>query len=249
MAGNQNNGGNQNIRTRSGLTPATRPNLPFSITTQQVEDFLQKKINVLCNKDKSLPQNVDIKVITIEAGKQFVPFVAILPEEVLAKNHHCVTDDEDGEAVEIDDIFDVHSENGSEEMLLAFKKLFAPYVYNKADRKSFKANDWRHARGVSINTSNILLDMVYPRVHKFKSADNAKYVIFLFDPIRVFHDMLKIDGDNRNFIVAITKWRKIEENMYKFTVERMHNGKRKGKNIQKQLKKEIAMMMRGSSRR
>ena len=77
---------NNNLTTRSGLNP-NESKLPYSITTSDVEAYLQKKIDTMLNKvatqTNTQPEKIDVRVYTTEAGKSFLPFVVILPLEVL----------------------------------------------------------------------------------------------------------------------------------------------------------------------
>ena len=214
------------LQTRAGLSPSEKK-LPYSITTSQVEAYLQKKVDVLCNRDKSLPQNVDVRVYTTEVGKYFMPFVIVLPTSVL------VDRTKQKKNTNIDGFFDVHEQSSRvEEMLKPFKALFGAYTYNKEDTHAFSSNDWRRARGVTRTTSNVLRTMTLPRVSSFRGdgGNKTNVVTFLLDPIRVFHDMLTMQDDSRDFSVDIGRWQKIKTGEYKYFVDR---SVRHGKNNRK----------------
>lgn len=239
MAGN-NNGGFNNNRTRSGLNPTVQNNkLPFSISTTQVQAYLQKKMDVLCNKDKTLPRHITVNLFTTEAGRSFLPFVITLPMSVVEES----STDESESA--IDPIFDNNSDDKIENLKPQIKKLLAPYVYNNKDHKAFASNDWRRARGVSILSADYLKEIVYPRIHTFKfDGEEVCVVICLLDPIRIFHDMVHFDNDNKQYEVGITKWKKVEDQVYKYTVIKQYVNK-KSRNLSKQIRRDIAAMLSG----
>ena len=68
---------------------------------------------------------------------------------------------------------------------------------------------------------------------KFKTQKGSvDRVIFLIDPIRVFHDMLVMDDNPSNFHIEIVNWNKIRQGEYKYDVLRVLNKKNKNRNNQ-----------------
>ena len=212
------------LETRAGLQPSDKK-LPYTVTTAQVEQYLQKKVDVLCNRDKSLPQNVDVRVYTTEVGSKFIPFVVVLPTSVLVDKSKKQNNDH------IDGIFNINERSSKvEDLLKPFKSLFVAYTYDSDDMKAFSSSDWRRARGVARTTSESLKKMVFPRISQFRGEGGRKttVVIFLLDPLRVFHDMLKMNDDNRDFNVDIERWQKIKTGEFRYIMTRsVKHGKHK----------------------
>ena len=212
------------LETRAGLKPSDKK-LPYTITTAQVEQYLQKKVDVLCSRDKSLPQNVDVRVYTTEAGSKFIPFVVVLPTSVLVNKQNKQNNSH------IDSIFNINERSSKvEDLLKPFKSLFSAYTYNGDDMKAFSSNDWRRARGVTRTTSETIKGMVFPRVFGFRGEGGRKtqVVTFMLDPLRVFHDMLKMNDDPRDFSVDIEKWQKIKTGEFRYIMNRsVKHGKNK----------------------
>lgn len=231
------------LETRAGLKPSDKK-LPFSITTSQVENYLQKKVDVLCSKDKGLPQNVDVRVYTTEASPKFLPFVVVLPTSVLEDKRK-----KDNNS-HVDGFFNINERSSKiEDLQKPFKMLFGAYVYDKDDIKAFSSNDWRRARAVSRTTSETLKSMVFPRVSQFRGEGSRKtsVVTFMLDPLRVFHDMLKMEDDNRAYNVDIDKWQKIKTGEYRYMISRSVKGKN-NRRYNDTFANELNRKMRGQHR-
>lgn len=212
------------IRTRSGVTPNEQA-LPYSITTSKVESYLQDKIDVVVNRmakeNGGKVEDISIRVYTTEAGKAFLPFVVILPMDVLQQRNK--------QKKKMASIFDTKSEDGTAAMKTEFYELFKSYVYNKDDEAAFFSDEWRRLRHVSRETSPVLKSLRTPKVNKMDNG-HLQVVSFMIDPIRVFHDMLASDDDRRNFKVDVVNWQKIQTGEYRYDLKRVIN---KGKNKQK----------------
>ena len=217
---------NNELITRSGLKPNERE-LPYSITTSDVESYLQKKVDLVTDmirtqnkKNNKTIGQIDVRVYTTEAGKSFLPFVVLLPMSVLV--------DTKNENKDVLSMFRADDRDRSARMYDPISKLFAAYAYNSSDEKAFFADDWRRARGVTRDTSPVLKSL---RTAKVISLDNGKVqqVSFMIDPIRVFHDILKMDNDKRDFKIEISGWQKIESGEFRYDVKRVINRGKKQK--------------------
>ena len=227
----------KSIETRAGLSPSEK-NLPFSITTSQAEEYLQKKVDVLCNRDNSLPKNVDVRLYTMNMGSKFLPFIVVLPLSVLVSNEK--------EKNEIDPIFSNTERGGVQMIEKPFHEMFKAYVYNKEDVKGFDSNDWRHARGVSRQCAEQMRRTATPRISSFGgSGRRQKYVTFLIDPIRLFHDMLVIVDDRRDFLVDIVNWQKMKNGEYKYFIERCTKKNRSRGKGDDNIANQLNALMRG----
>ena len=225
---------NFELETRAGLTPNERE-LPYSITTSDVESYLQKKVSVVTNRDGG--GDVNVRVYTTEAGKAFLPFVVILPLDVLENNGKKIKKD-------MPTIFNTREESGVASMKSSFYKLFAPYVYTKDDESAFFSDDWRRARHVNRETSPVLKSLRTPKVTSMENG-NIQVVSFMIDPLRVFHDMLQME-DGRTFRVDIQGWQKIQTGEYRYDVTRCVNKGKGGKKYRDTLADELNRKMRGN---
>lgn len=212
------------IRTRSGLNPNENA-LPYSITTSAVESYLQKKVDVICNRmakeNGGKADDINVRLYTTEAGKSFLPFVVVLPLEVLSQRNK--------QKKKMASIFDTKSEDGTASMRPEFYELFKSYVYNKDDEAAFFSDDWRRQRHVSRETSPVLKSMRTPKVVSLNGGQ-IKTVSFMIDPLRIFHDMLESEDDRRNFKVEVVDWQKMQAGEYRYDLKRVIN---KNKNKQK----------------
>lgn len=212
------------IKTRAGINP-NESALPYSITTSAVESYLQKKVDVLCNRmakeNGGKAEEINVRLYTTEAGKTFLPFVVILPMDVLVQRNK--------QKKKMASIFDTKSEDGTAMMRPELHELFKSYVYNKDDEAAFFSDDWRRQRHVARETSPALKSLRTPKVTTLNNGQ-IKAVSFMIDPLRIFHDMLESDDDRRSFKVEVVDWQKIQTGEYRYDLKRVIN---KNKNKQK----------------
>lgn len=228
--------------TRAGITPSQNE-LPFSITTSEAKAYLQKKMNAVVNGMRKSGQyngeNVDVELITVEMGTQFVPFTIVLPTCVL-KQHNKPR--RNGEL----DIFNPKDNDQTVNIYDPIIRMLSSYIFNKADGEAFYSADWRRARGVSTNTSAVLKNNRTPKLTRLANGTMER-VTFLIDPIRLFHDMLIMDDNNANFRIEIKNWQKIRSGEFRYDVIRTINKGKKGKKGNS-VADELNRRMRGFSK-
>ena len=226
---------NNELITRAGLAPNERE-LPYSITTSDVESYLQGKIDIVANRDGG--SGVNVRVYTTEPSKTFLPFVVLLPLDVLEsegkKNKN-----------QVPSIFNTSDDTGSANLKKPYYDVFSPYIYNKRDEGAFFADDWRRRCNISRETSPVLKSLRTPKVSSMENG-NIRVVSFMIDPLRVFHDMLTIQNDNRSFKVAITGTQKIQTGEYRYDISRIVTKGKGGKKYRDTLANELNRKMRGN---
>lgn len=231
----------RDYNTRAGITPDEKE-LPYSITTADVESYLNKKMDVICDqmskKNGTDKEEIDVHVYTTEAGKDFLPFVVVLPMGVLKskkqKNQNTAS------------IFTPQDSDNACSMKDEYYNVFKPFIYNKDDEQAFFSDEWRRRVRVNRETSPVLKSLRTAKVQRMNGG-NTSVVIFMIDPLRVFHDMLKIDGDNRDFHIEIGNLQKINTGNYKYFMKRVIN-KGKGKKYSNTLADELNRKMKGTRR-
>ena len=229
------------IKTRSGLTP-DETGLPYSITTSKVEEYLQRKVNTIssgiANTTGEAEKNVSIRIYTTEAGRNFLPFIIVLPLDVLADNPN--KKKHTGEHP----MFNPKDTDRTVHLRKEYYELFKAYIYNKEDQGAFFSDDWRRARGVARDTSQVLASTRLPKIVSLNNG-RLQVVTLLLDPLKVFHDMLESTDDNRrDFRVDIEDWRKIDEGEYRYDVKR-RLFKKGGKKYRDTVAEELNRKMRG----
>ena len=231
---------NNRYPTRSGIQPADQE-LPFDISTSQVEDYIQRKLNVVVNGMRRnglyKGNDIDVRVITVEMGSKFVPFTVVLPMSVLKERKNRQKDELD--------IFNPKDRDETANLYDPIMRMFSSYLYNKEDGEAFYSPDWRRERGVSTTTSAVLKRNRLPKVQKLNNG-SMEAITFLIDPIRVFYDMLIMENNTSNFHIEIRNWQKIRSGEFKYEVKRVIN-KKKGKkgNGSNNLADEVNRKMRG----
>ena len=212
--------GGKPIKTRAGLQPSNENELPYSVSTSDVQKYLQEKFDVVMT---GLGEDtVQIRVYTTEAGREFFPFVIVMPMEVCAKKSKS---DE-----RFTGVFDNLEDSGTTKLLQPVYNLVKSLGYTKDDAAAFFSDDWRRKGGVSRQTSAVLKSLRTPKATNL-GGNRVKVIPVLLDPIKVFYDMLKSEDDKRDYHIDINKCIKVRDGEYVYKITRVLNGKgRKGKN-------------------
>lgn len=216
---------NEIYKTRAGLTPSEKE-LPFSITTSDVEQYLQRKLNVVVNGMRQDPdikytgEDIEVKLVTVEMGSNFIPFTAVFPMNIVKSKPRRPKDELS--------IFNRKDEDETVVIYEPIAKMISSYMFDKSDGEAFFSVDWRRARGVSTNRSSTLKHNRVPRIQKFNNG-NMERVTVLIDPIRIFHDMLVMENNNTNFRIEIKDWQKIRSGEFRYDMKRVLNSKKNKK--------------------
>ena len=224
------------IETRSGLTPSEKE-MPFLITSSQVTKYLQNKLNVIAAKDKSVPK-MNIKIVSFDVSKKFVPFAVVLPTSALQKGRGKNDD-------RLDPIFNPNHASKREMLIQPLFEFFRGYVYTSRDFKDMSNQHVRHELGLSQGKLNTLKNMAIPKKMTIGQGSNRQEcVFFLLDPINVFHDMLEsknpAKGGDR-FNIEIDGVKKISSGEYEYNCLRCEmNTVRKTEDIATHLSRLVA---------
>lgn len=220
------------IRTRAGLVPSNKA-LPFSVTTSEVEEYLQKRVDTLAKNGKI--ERVNIRVYSTEASNKFIPFVVVLPDTVLKNRSK-------GSRNEAEYIFSPKTEEKNIDIIDPLYQLFGAYIYNKGDENMFFSDAWKREVNVRNGTAYSLKKL---RTPKLTTYGGTKVVLFMIDPLRIFHDMVVSDDDKRDFRIDITNIKKMETGKFRYDFKREILDSGKNKKYHKTLIEELNYRMRG----
>lgn len=224
----------KDIRTRSGLNPDRDDTLSYSIETRKVEEFLQNKLDILSKKSGT--GDIDIRVLTTEAGEKFIPFMIVLPSEVQK--------DYKKKQEKMPEVFRNYEDNSDvirlQDHVYAFLQ---QYAYTKRDSKMFDSQSFRQQMRIYRRSATTLKSLITPKRMKLNGHNDTK-VIMLLDPIKVFYDMLGSEDDTRPYHVEITGWKKIETGKFRYDVDRVINRGKK-KNYKDTVANELNNYLRG----
>ena len=248
---------NEIYKTRAGIQPSEQPSeqeLSFCITTSEVEQYLQRKLNATVNgmRQNGLYKGDDIKlkVITLEIGSKFRPFIVLLSMNALAFSDRNYNHKDDIS------IFHPKKSDSTAIMFTPLMKLFSQYSFqaylcynDDTDEEPFYEykpifydDEWRQRHGVSLLCIELLNQHRLPRVHKHKfKTGNKECISFIIDPIRAFQDMLIVEGDSSCFNVDIYDWQKICAGEFRYDVNRVthkKNGKQSSNNFAGELSRK-----------
>lgn len=192
----------QEFKTRGGLTP-DRNQAPYTVNTQQVEKYIQDKI------DAVLPgKGIRVSVRNINASNRFYPFVVALPATALLPEENI--DDE------TPSIFNPKEDDKTVVLRNEIFEVLKPYIYNKKDGEAFESSVWRHEMGVSTRSAQLLNKFRTAKIMKFDGG-RVERVMFIIDPLRVFHDMSSDNsGSNSDKYIKIERVQKINNGIYSF---------------------------------
>ena len=207
--------------------------------TSDIQNYIQGNVNtvlsLLRKKDKAYANmhDINVKVVSWQASPNCIPFIVLLPPAVLKNVNESKNNDSN-----IPSIFYNLDEEDHQIMIDELEAMFKIYAYTEEDIRALKKSEkLLNELKLSRKNAMILANMARPRFRKFRSGnsddDNSDaYVMFIIDPIRVFHDMM-VDTSNlgEQFSVDITSVDKIRNGEYRFRVKRSRNrGKKKNKN-------------------
>jgi len=216
---------------RAGLQPSQNDELSFKITTGAVEKYLQDRMNAVVriarerhdkdNDEKNISYpNVNIRVYTPKAGRNFYPFIITLPLDVLV-------DEEERQKDGFYSIYDTDSdEDGKKQYLIkdAYWKVLEPFQYTKKDASAFTTDVFKRTLGVKHAAAIFIKDIRTPKVLD-PTNSGKKVVTMLLDPLKIFHDMVKTDDDRRNYVVDIIRADEVKKGEYVYKIIRRINKK------------------------
>lgn len=236
------------METRSGLKPENTGELPFKVTTEQVEDFVQSKFDAIVEQSRSVGEQIDdvkVTITTVTAGKAFAPFVILLPTTVL-KSHNPKKQKNGKKELAV---FNPDNSSGKIYIHDGIFSQLQLYGYTTDDRRIFFDRNWKNALGVTQRDSEFLRYNSTPRVQRLNHGKD-EFVTCLLDPLKVFSAMLEdCKNPGRNFDVCIEGFVKIAGGVYRYSVLRVPKnikGKKKG---QKNNKDRIAYELQNRIRR
>lgn len=200
------------IETDAGLIPSTKE-IGYDITTQQIQEYLQAKLDDLARMDDSVPK-VQIRVATSESyGRKFFPLFISLPKSVVAESRRTQN---------IPSLFRDGSIKESPMLNPVIYKFLSIYSYGNTN---FNDDQIRRELGLSRQAGG--------RLNRYRNPQEMENkVILMIDPIIVFYRMLSWKNDNRPYHINVDKVIKQKEGIYRYHVVRSinNNNNKKKKN-------------------
>lgn len=235
------------LTVRAGLVPSQEVGLPYKITTEQAEAFLQKSADTLAyaiEKETGKKYRWNISLYAFGATPKFLPFIMVLPDSALAN-------DEDYYDKDAEDIFRPNTTRRRIHIQDDFYcKFLKAFKYDDSDMGLFRSTSWRltDGQGASRKTLQEFARMVNPRTIVTDARRGVTRTVVMIDPLRVFHAMLTSDTDPRDFLVNIQSWKKISNSNYEFIMIRKLN---KGNNRahKRSVASDLAAYIADASRR
>lgn len=161
----------------------------YKFTTDDVRDFLQKRMSGLVAGLKNIGENAEdlkINLISVPNYGKLAPFMIILPEDAIAKP----AKKNKGETMTV---FTGSENEKCGQLTKAAYGTIAPYMYTKEDKKSFMDSSNFHR----------ILDITRKQGAQIASkcspsplnVGGTRVVVCYLDPIRIFSDMVMTKDD------------------------------------------------------
>ena len=211
--------------TRSGLLPdISEPS--FDVTTTGVRDFIISGLNAVTRSKKIAEFNAnEVSLYSIEAGKNFSPFVLKLPLRAMEGKAERANSN-------VPSVFDNKGEDADRSVVLIpeIYKYLNSFAYKKEDIAAFNSDNVRRQFRMSRERVANLKSLRIPKVKKF---GKEKAIILLIDPLRIFHFMLEYPEVERNefFDVSVTEVNKIRQGECKYKIKKIDKKKKKRNDI------------------
>ena len=231
-----------NNGSRTGITPVETVE-KYEITTAHVAEYLQKRLNTFTtaarNNGVSI-EDIPVNVVSIEFTKKFVPFAVILPEEAIAQRSG---GDKDG----ISAIFQSEDNNDLQKLEKPVWSAIMAYLYTKQDKKAFTdSGNLKKTLGLTTGIANKIAGLCSPRI--IKTDKEHRHVVCLIDPIRLFSDMIKNQGETNKegapkYFTIIDKTVRLSHENYKYMVTKdpkKHNNEAVGPDILKIVRESMS---------
>lgn len=230
------------LKTRAGVVPVENEAPQFNITTADAKEYLQRKID---NAVKIIAGNggrisdVEIALLTTPMSKKFAPFMLLMPMTVLAGK------DKKQGPQELS-IFNPEKTDSQANLIRGIYEVISPFVYNKDDEACFFSQTTRNELALTLKSAHELKAYRTPRVQSFNNGKN-KYVACFIDPLRLFYDMLGVNGSNVKYNVEIAGKEKITDSNYQYEVYRTTKKKKSKdeRSFEEKLALEIARRVGG----
>lgn len=229
---------------------AEQDDMTFVVSTDDVRKFLEERLITVVNQLRnfpegkpkySFPNDIKLRLYGVSAGKNFIPFIVMLPSALLESEAIQGRRQRDDHVLSV---YTPNEEDGTQNMVYQVYQFFKTVMYTKEDMKGFNSAQMRQALGATSGTLAIFKKFMHPSVRSF-GKDNGKdrQIMFMVDPIRVLHEMFK-DNNNRGeqFRINVKGFKKILDGSYQFTVERKSI---KGNTTKQDFAKELNKIMRG----
>lgn len=223
---------NAMVVTRSGIEPDFENDVPFKITTIQVENYLQKKIDMAVHKARAKNpdlEDVNIRVFTTTMfGNDFLPFVMALPTTALADDGRKKRHKPDGEL----GIFNPRKDTRFSVLRDEIFTVVKAFKYTDVDKEKFRSRQNGEVRFNYRKTPSII-GMIDPKTMTVGSK-HSRYteVVVLIDPMRVLSDMVK-DSENPNekFRIEIRRneTTKLKDGIYQYKILKHYGAQKKNK--------------------
>lgn len=224
--------------TRCGLKADTsKPH--YIVTTKNVEEYLQKAINVMVKDLRDNGKNVrDVKitVMTNNVSKEFKPFLVALPIDGAAKGRSGNSDNLS--------IYQNEENDNNIQMHDWLFKFMSTFVYDKSDIRAFDSMMFRKELGITPAAANDLKRLARPKVHSVRDDRRPTHIIFYVDPIRVFKHMLRVSDDEK-FKISIKKDECVDLNSgeCEYSVYKIYDSSRRGKGSERE---KLAKLLRNN---
>lgn len=214
---------NNLINVRCGKQPETQQ-LRWTFTTGDIRNFLNGQLRYVTEqlriyaqkqgKDPGSVPTIEVKVVPVKIGDNFVPFMVSFPDAILDKEEYDPS---------IPPTFRTEDSNEGVRLKRVYWELIRNFMYDKEDKEDFRNPRYRRELGIgNSRLMEVFRRHIVVTIDETIVDENENPFVFLFlDPRRVFKKMLEDPSKKRQrFRPKIVKYKKLDEESWSFTVVR-----------------------------
>lgn len=203
----------------------------FILSTNDVKEFLQLRLDFIVAKLRKMNEtyaklpNIQVDVFGSQASDVYVPLMVILPPAVLKDESENIEEN-------IPTIYFDRDEDSQLHLIQEIKDFLGLFSFTKFDREMLTNREFLAEKRISTKVGQMISNFAEPRYRKQKNSDSdaGDMVLLFIDPIRVFHEMVQLEGESRkSYTISIIKIKKIRDTQYNYHIKKNYRGKRKKK--------------------
>lgn len=219
------------MTTRAGKRPDDG-NEPYTITTEEMRVFLQRRLDVIiADVNRNLQEgnsplpNMEIKAFSCRMGDRFYPIIITLPEAAMYRKEKKKNVQKDPRRINIQNVVDDDAdEDDFVRLYTPIYECFKAFMYENGG-KSMKHPEVRKNLGINYNSVGKVVSMCTPK--RTKMNNGSFLITIMLDPFAIIHNMLYKDYDKREYTITMKRVDRMKDGVYRYKVSRDLRGKKK----------------------
>ena len=219
-------------RTRSGIQSDKPRYQTFTVRTQQIREYMQKKVDIITscmNKNGDPIPQMQIDLYSHYMSKKFVPLVLILEPTAAEYYYQNNNDDveQDGEEIFNVNEFDSKDNEKVAELKKPFVEFFDNFKYTKEDLNDLRSSNYKREMRINNINTKAIRHFSVPRFYTMTGGDGipTTRIVMIVDPIKVLFDMI-VENNDKNFEIEIWIEKKVNDSEYEYKIRKIPQRRR-----------------------